>query len=242
MGYYPQPAILEFLAHSDEFHLEPPGDQPGGMKAIHLPRQSQVVVHEPCWTATTGKEAAFEGQSGKFSKFSRAESEQERCVGKWQNAMCTLVVPPLLSTFSLRCDQFWHGRRSASSILHAFECTPPPTPPSNMTFRSALLILLAGVAFSVSSCVVPEQRVPEAPAPGSVGVLEVPPVTWNQPYFYYNSRYYYGGKWETGNFEYRGHTFTNRYLHNGHYLYGGRYNDGLKHAKTEAHQKRKKHH
>jgi hypothetical protein len=41
--------------------------------------------------------------------------------------------------------------------------------------------------------------------------------------YYYNNRYYAGGRYEPGTYTYKGRTYNNRYSHNGQYLYGGEY-------------------
>jgi hypothetical protein len=112
-----------------------------------------------------------------------------------------------------------------------------------MTFKPAYLTLLAGLALGATSCTGPEHATATVATPGGVGVVSTLPAGWNQPSYYYNGQYYYGGRWETGQFEYHGHTFPNRYYHNGQYLYGGRYSDGKHHPKPPSHHKQdKKHH
>ena len=39
--------------------------------------------------------------------------------------------------------------------------------------------------------------------------------------YYYNNRYYAGGRYEPGRYTYQGRTYNSRYYHNGQYLYGG---------------------
>ena len=41
--------------------------------------------------------------------------------------------------------------------------------------------------------------------------------------YYYNNRYYAGGRYETGRYTYGGRSYSNRYYHNGRYIYGGAY-------------------
>ncbi len=41
--------------------------------------------------------------------------------------------------------------------------------------------------------------------------------------YYYNNRYYAGGRYEPGTYSYGGRTYDNRYFHNGQYIYGGDY-------------------
>ncbi len=97
-----------------------------------------------------------------------------------------------------------------------------------MNIRPALASASTALMLALASCSGPSATatLSAPPPPGSVGVIDTLPPGWNQPYYYYNSRFYYGGKWETGTFEHNGHTFPNRYAYNGTYFYGGRYNDG----------------
>lgn len=41
--------------------------------------------------------------------------------------------------------------------------------------------------------------------------------------YYYNNRYYAGGRYEPGTYSYNGRTYDQRYFHDGQYLYGGNY-------------------
>ena len=49
------------------------------------------------------------------------------------------------------------------------------------------------------------------------------PPNYSGTSYYYNNRYYAGGRYETGRYSYGGRTFQNRYFHNGQYIYGGEY-------------------
>lgn len=41
--------------------------------------------------------------------------------------------------------------------------------------------------------------------------------------YYYNDRYYTGGRYEPGTYTYNGQTYNHRYIHDGQNLYGGEY-------------------
>ena len=41
--------------------------------------------------------------------------------------------------------------------------------------------------------------------------------------YYHQGRYYTGGQHQTGNYNYQGQRYTNRYAHNGQYYYGGQH-------------------
>jgi hypothetical protein len=91
----------------------------------------------------------------------------------------------------------------------------------------SLIILALGLA----SCL--ETNAPP-PAPmvrvgGDLGYYTTLPDAWDEPYYFYNHRYYHGGRWETGRFKSNGHTYKGRYFHHGHYYYGGRYDPGHHH-------------
>ena len=94
----------------------------------------------------------------------------------------------------------------------------------------SLTLGLAGAMTLLPSCVVPPPHPPGHVAVGaggiSFGIYDTLPAGYASPYYYYGSRYYWGGRWETGRFVYRGRHYDGRYFHNGHYLYGGRYHGG----------------
>ena len=49
------------------------------------------------------------------------------------------------------------------------------------------------------------------------------PENYSGDAYYYNNRYYAGGRYEPGTYTYRGRTYNNRYFHNGQYIYGGEF-------------------
>lgn len=55
---------------------------------------------------------------------------------------------------------------------------------------------------------------------GHVTYTTLPPNYSGTTYFY-NNRYYSGGKYESGRYAHAGRTYGNRYYHNGQYYYGG---------------------
>ena len=55
---------------------------------------------------------------------------------------------------------------------------------------------------------------------GYVTYATLPP-DYSGDSYYYNNRYYAGGRYETGRYSYQGRTYDSRYYHNGQYLYGG---------------------
>ncbi len=90
---------------------------------------------------------------------------------------------------------------------------------------------------TLPSCVVPGPPGPVVGVGVGYGYYDSLPVGYGDPYYFYNNRYYYGGRWETGRYNYNGHVHAGRYFHNGHYYYGGRY-DGGHHGAVVHHSKR----
>ena len=56
-----------------------------------------------------------------------------------------------------------------------------------------------------------------------VGYYDTLPVGYNNPYYHYNNRYYYGGAWQHGRYYHGGRYYPGRYYHQGRYYYGGNY-------------------
>lgn len=109
-----------------------------------------------------------------------------------------------------------------------------------MNLKSAKFLLLLGLAaaptLSVTSCVGP----PPPPGPGpavTVGYYDTLPAAWDNPYYFYGGRYYYGGVWEPGRYRWHGHWYDGRYRHNGHVYYGGRFDAGH-HGGAHPHPRR----
>lgn len=65
-----------------------------------------------------------------------------------------------------------------------------------------------------------QPRGPRPSGSGYVTYTTLPPNFGGSAY-YYNNRYYAGGRYETGRYTNQGRTYTGRYYHNGQYLYGG---------------------
>jgi hypothetical protein len=53
------------------------------------------------------------------------------------------------------------------------------------------------------------------------GVWTTVPDEYDGDYYTYNNHHYYGGKRETGDFEFEGRHYTDRYQHEGKWIYGG---------------------
>lgn len=101
----------------------------------------------------------------------------------------------------------------------------------NMTTPKYLLLLglAAGSTLMMPSCVVG----PPTPGPRAavtVGYYDTLPVGYDDPYYFYSGRYYYGGAWEPGRYRWHGRWYDGRYRHGGHVFYGGRWDAGHHHA------------
>ncbi len=59
------------------------------------------------------------------------------------------------------------------------------------------------------------------PGGGGYATYASLPPNYSRTSYYYNNRYYAGGRYETGRYSYGGRVYANRYYHNGQYLYGG---------------------
>lgn len=60
-------------------------------------------------------------------------------------------------------------------------------------------------------------------SPGGYNTYAALPVDYTGDAYYYNNRYYAGGRYEPGTYSYQGRTYTNRYFYDGQYIYGGDY-------------------
>jgi len=69
---------------------------------------------------------------------------------------------------------------------------------------------------------------------GYVTYATLPP-NYSGNAYYYNNRYYAGGRYESGRYSYGGRAYTTRYFHNGQYLYGGNYRQ---HSSSSSYQPR----
>lgn len=68
----------------------------------------------------------------------------------------------------------------------------------------------------------------------TTGVWTKVPDDYVGDYYFYNNQYYYGGKHETGDFEWEGHRYKDRYEHEGKWIYGGKWeHHDRKHVERE---------
>jgi hypothetical protein len=89
-----------------------------------------------------------------------------------------------------------------------------------------LLVIVASVGATLNSCVVSDYPGgPVTPLASSLtfGTYETLPTNYVGDAYYYQSRYYYGGNYQNGNYIYQGRPYSSRYYYNGNYYYGGRH-------------------
>jgi hypothetical protein len=87
-----------------------------------------------------------------------------------------------------------------------------------------VLAPLAASLFLASCVSYPEQSaVPHVSARSGYTTYVSLPSGYMGDAYYYNNRYYAGGRYEPGTYSYQGRTYDHRYYHDGQYLYGGNY-------------------
>ena len=93
------------------------------------------------------------------------------------------------------------------------------------TLRFFVLALPVAATSFLASCAIDDY-----PSTGYIGPSDSRYVTYTTlpsnysgDAYFYNNRYYAGGRYEPGTYSYNGRNFDNRYFHDGKYLYGGDY-------------------
>ena len=94
-----------------------------------------------------------------------------------------------------------------------------------LPLRIALLALSSAGLLALGSCETRDYDEVRHDGHGRTGHLTYTtlPADYEGDAYYYNNRYYAGGRYETGRYSYGGRTYTTRYFHDGRYLYGGDY-------------------
>ncbi len=89
-----------------------------------------------------------------------------------------------------------------------------------MSIIKSLFTISLASAF-LSSCLV--SNYPEGTASSAVtfGTYDTLPSTYVGDAYRYQNRYYYGGSYQRGSYNYRGRQYNDRYYHGGNYYYGG---------------------
>ena len=88
-----------------------------------------------------------------------------------------------------------------------------------------VLLLSSAVAFMalLPSCLPPPLPYRARVSVRGPGYYDSLPSDYRGDYYQHGTRYYYGGRHESGRFRYEGREYQNRYNHGGQYYYGGQY-------------------
>jgi hypothetical protein len=91
--------------------------------------------------------------------------------------------------------------------------------------RISLLALTLAASTAMTSCVSSPYRTSRHHGPSATvhTTYTSLPADYSGDAYYYNDRYYAGGRYEPGTYSYEGRTYNHRYFHNGKYIYGGVY-------------------
>jgi hypothetical protein len=98
-----------------------------------------------------------------------------------------------------------------------------PEAMKNTLPRLLLFALPLTASLFLASCVSEYSAHPHLDAHGTYTTYATLPSGYAGDAYYYNNRYYAGGRYEPGTYSYRGQTYDHRYFHNGQYFYGGDY-------------------
>jgi hypothetical protein len=87
-----------------------------------------------------------------------------------------------------------------------------------------LALPLAATSF-LASCVIDDYPSTGYNAPSASRYVTYTslPSNYSGDAYFYNNRYYAGGRYEPGTYTYQGQRYNDRYFHNGQYIYGGDY-------------------
>jgi hypothetical protein len=91
--------------------------------------------------------------------------------------------------------------------------------------KTKLILMCVAGGLTIAPLLQAEPPVPGATTTTTVttGVWQTVPNDYDGDYYFYNKRYYHGGKYETGDFEWEGHHYKDRYQHEGKWIYGGKW-------------------
>lgn len=105
-----------------------------------------------------------------------------------------------------------------------------------ISLRIPLLALSSAGLLALASCETREYHEVNHDRHGRTGHVTYTtlPAGYAGDAYYYDNRYYAGGRYETGRYSYGGRSYTTRYYHGGRYLYGGDYRQ---HRVTTSHQR-----
>ena len=91
-----------------------------------------------------------------------------------------------------------------------------------MKAKLILMCLAGGLAMApLLKAEPPIQVIPGATTTTTTEVWKSVPDDYDGDYYIYQNQYYHGGKHETGDFEWEGRHYQDRYEHEGKWIYGG---------------------
>jgi hypothetical protein len=91
--------------------------------------------------------------------------------------------------------------------------------------RPLILALPLAITSFLASCVTDDYQSSgdNASSSGRYMTYASLPSDYSGDAYYYNNRYYAGGRYEPGTYTHEGRRYNDRYFHNGQYIYGGDY-------------------
>ena len=89
-----------------------------------------------------------------------------------------------------------------------------------MTMKTTLILLCLAAGLTTAPLLKAEPQTTTTTTVTSGTWTEVPK-DYDGDYYFYNKQYYHGGKHETGDFEWEGKHYKDRYEHEGKWIYGG---------------------
>ena len=90
--------------------------------------------------------------------------------------------------------------------------------------KTKLILMCLASGLTLSPLLQAEPQIVVTPGGTTIvthGVWTTVPEDYDGDYYFHNKQYYYGGKRESGDFEWEGRHYTDRYQHDGKWIYGG---------------------
>lgn len=93
-------------------------------------------------------------------------------------------------------------------------------------------------AFGLAACSAHVYRDdgPRYSSGGEYRVYATVPTDYVGEVYFYDGRYYSGGRYESGRYSYKGRTYSSRYYHSGRYYYGGNYQHHRSPGSNQGHR------
>ena len=90
-----------------------------------------------------------------------------------------------------------------------------------MRTKLILMCLAGGMTMAPLLKAEPPIVLADATVTVHTGVWETVPEDYDGDYYFYNKRYYHGGRHEEGDYTWEGRHYKDRYEHDGKWIYGG---------------------